>query len=80
MSALSRVIAEFIVLKEALANRPKIDFSTLTEFANGSSDAGLTFSDQVISRLISSLLTKRFCILTGLAGSGKTKLAEAFAM
>jgi len=80
VSALSRVIAEFIVLKEALANRPKIDFSTLTEFANGSSDAGLTFSDQVISRLISSLLTKRFCILTGLAGSGKTKLAEAFAM
>jgi 5-methylcytosine-specific restriction protein B len=80
VSVLSKVIAEFRDLKEALANRPKIDFSTLTEFANGSSDAGLTFSDQVISRLISSLLTKRFCILTGLAGSGKTKLAEAFAM
>ncbi|MBC7720333.1 MAG: hypothetical protein H7Z77_11170 [Chitinophagaceae bacterium] len=29
---------------------------------------------------MSSLLTKRFCVLTGLAGSGKTKLAEAFAM
>lgn len=80
VNALCKVIAEFIDLKEALANRPKVDFSTLTEFANGSSDAGLTFSDQVLSRLISSLLTKRFCILTGLAGSGKTKLAEAFAM
>lgn len=31
-------------------------------------------------RFAASLLTKRFCILTGLAGSGKTKLAEAFAM
>jgi len=80
VNALCKVIAEFVDLKEALANRPKVDFSTLTEFANGSSDAGLTFSDQVLSRLISSLLTKRFCILTGLAGSGKTKLAEAFAM
>ncbi len=28
---------------------------------------------------MAALLTKRFCILTGLAGSGKTKLAEAFA-
>lgn len=79
-SVLLKVIAEFIELKESLANRPKIDFSTLTEFANGSSDAGLTFPNQVMSRFISSLLTKRFCILTGLAGSGKTKLAEAFAM
>ncbi|MDO8319089.1 MAG: PhoH family protein [Rhodoferax sp.] len=80
VSVLSKVIAEFIDLKEALANRQKVDFSTLSEFANGSSDAGLTFSDQIISRFVSSLLTKRFCILTGLAGSGKTKLAEAFAM
>ena len=80
VSALLRVISEFIELKEAQANRPKIDSSTLAEFASGSSDAGLTFSDQVTSRFFSSLLTKRFCILTGLAGSGKTKLAEAFAM
>jgi 5-methylcytosine-specific restriction protein B len=79
-SVLLKIIAEFIELKEALADRPGIDFSTLTEFANGSSDAGLTFPDQVMTRFISSLLTKRFCILTGLAGSGKTKLAEAFAM
>lgn len=30
-------------------------------------------------RLVSSLLAKRFLILAGLAGSGKTKLAQAFA-
>jgi MoxR-like ATPase len=32
-----------------------------------------------VSRLISAMLSKRFLILTGLAGSGKTKLAQAFA-
>lgn len=79
-SALVKIIAEFIDLTEVLANRSKIDFSVLTEFANSASDAGLTFSNQVIARLMTSLLTKRLCILTGLAGSGKTKLAEAFAM
>ncbi len=40
----------------------------------------LTFSGSVSNRFVAALLTKRFCILTGLAGSGKTKLAEAFAM
>jgi hypothetical protein len=40
----------------------------------------LKFSAPVCQRFVVSNLTKRFCILTGLAGSGKTKLAEAFAM
>jgi hypothetical protein len=31
------------------------------------------------NRIIASLLTKRFLILTGLSGSGKTKIAQAFA-
>lgn len=39
------------------------------------------FIDEKFScRFISSLLTKQFVILTGLSGSGKTKLAQAFAM
>lgn len=41
---------------------------------------GLTFSESIIKRFNSSLLTKPFVILTGLSGSGKTKLAQAFAM
>lgn len=41
---------------------------------------GLVFSNQLIARFTSSLLTKPFVILTGLSGSGKTKLAQAFAM
>jgi 5-methylcytosine-specific restriction protein B len=41
--------------------------------------AGLQLADGLLGRLAASLLTKRFLILTGLAGSGKTKLAHAFA-
>lgn len=39
----------------------------------------LRVSAAVTARLAASLLSKRFLILTGLAGSGKTKLAQAFA-
>jgi hypothetical protein len=42
--------------------------------------SGLHISDSLVSRLIASLLAKRFVILSGLAGSGKTKLADALAM
>jgi hypothetical protein len=41
-------------------------------------EAGLIFSENLIRRSVSALLTKRFLILTGLSGSGKTKLAHAF--
>ncbi len=39
---------------------------------------GLRISKAFAGHFIASLLTKRFLILTGLAGSGKTKLAQAF--
>jgi 5-methylcytosine-specific restriction protein B len=39
---------------------------------------GLIFNIQVLLRFTASLLTKPFVILTGLSGSGKTKLAQAF--
>jgi len=42
--------------------------------------SGLFLSQDLIIRFTSSLLTKPFVILTGLSGSGKTKLAQAFAM
>lgn len=41
--------------------------------------AGMELQVGLIGRLVASLLTKRFVILTGLSGSGKTKLAHAFA-
>lgn len=36
-------------------------------------------SENIMFRFVSSLATKQFVILTGLSGSGKTKLAEIFA-
>lgn len=41
--------------------------------------ANLRSSEEFIRRFVAALLAKRFVILTGLAGSGKTKLAQAFA-
>lgn len=40
--------------------------------------SGLIFEAKTIKRFLSSLITKPFLILTGLSGSGKTKLAQAF--
>ncbi len=41
--------------------------------------ANLQFDNHFIIRFVASLLAKRFTILTGLSGSGKTKLATTFA-
>lgn len=41
-------------------------------------DAKLYFSLKIIKRLIISLCNKQFVICSGLSGSGKTKLAQAF--
>jgi len=41
--------------------------------------AGLMLQGGLLGRFSAALLTKRFLILTGLSGSGKTKLAHAFA-
>ena len=43
------------------------------------SHSNLIYSPELIHRFVASLLTKPFVILTGLSGSGKTKLAQAFA-
>ena len=40
---------------------------------------GLIYSDKLVKRFAFSLMTKPFVILSGLAGSGKTQLALAFA-
>jgi len=41
--------------------------------------ANFRCQEEFIKRFVAALLAKRFVILTGLAGSGKTKLAQAFA-
>ena len=52
---------------------------TIDDFHSGIEKSGLLFSQKTITRFIASLLTKPFVILSGLSGSGKTKLAQAFA-
>lgn len=41
--------------------------------------AGLHYPAELVPRFLAALLTKRFVILSGLSGSGKTRLAQAFA-
>lgn len=48
-------------------------------FYDAALEAGYFINEKLSTRFISSLLTKPFVILTGLSGSGKTKLAQAFA-
>jgi MoxR-like ATPase len=50
----------------------------ITKFISDINKTGLVFSEKMIFRFISSLLSKRFLLLTGLSGSGKTKLAQSF--
>jgi len=49
-------------------------------FFKSALESGLSISGSLSLRFTASLLTKPFVILTGLSGSGKTKLAQAFAM
>ena len=50
----------------------------IKSFQDDCKNAGLVYTDKLITRFVSSLLTKPFVILTGLSGSGKTKLAQAY--
>lgn len=54
----------------------KFDYRVFYEHCNQS---GLIISEQLCVRFIASLLAKPFVILTGLSGSGKTKIALSFA-
>jgi hypothetical protein len=60
-----------------LENVPSINF-VMEDFLSALEFSGLNYSNKLITRFTASLLTKPFVILTGLSGSGKTKLAQAF--
>lgn len=51
----------------------------IDELKNDTNSAGFKFSKSLLSRFIAGLLAKKFVILTGLSGSGKTKLGESLA-
>lgn len=56
----------------------KKDIFKLSKFQNKCLESGLLYSEKLITRFLSALITKPFVILTGLSGSGKTKLAQSF--
>ncbi len=78
--SLLQVIHHFLGLQHALLNKTRFDLGAFQALENAFSEAGLLLDPVAIRRFSVSLLSKKFCILTGLAGSGKTKIAEAFAM
>lgn len=55
------------------------DMLTAFERLANSADVGLRIGHPLLLRFVAALAAKRFLILSGLAGSGKTKLAQAFA-
>lgn len=67
-----------LVLNHIQVVIPQIAFDMDT-FQLKTEEAGLIFSTQLIQRFVASLCTKPFVICSGLSGSGKTKLAQAFA-
>ncbi len=51
---------------------------SIVDFKEYCEDESFTFSNDLIRRFILSLETKPFLILTGISGSGKTKIAELY--
>lgn len=62
-------------IKPTLNSIP-FSINTIINYIN---ETGLLYSPSLIKRFAFSLMAKRFLILSGLAGSGKTQLALAFA-
>lgn len=58
--------------------KKRIPFS-IKEIVRYIKETGLLYTESLVKRFAFSLMSKRFLILSGLAGSGKTQLALAFA-
>jgi len=58
----------------------EFDDSLISNFEQSLNQSGLLFNKNIIQRFVSSLISKPFLILSGLSGSGKTKLAQSFAI
>ncbi|MFD0699461.1 McrB family protein [Myroides pelagicus] len=64
-----------IKLNKVTVKSPKFDFNT---YYNDLEKSNLKFDKDLVKRFVASLMAKPFVILTGLAGSGKTKIAQSF--
>lgn len=63
------------ILEDLEIYQQKFDINSFNENVV---ESGLVFSEKLINRFVASLLTKPFVLLTGLSGSGKTKIAQSF--
>lgn len=77
----SETASDTLVDEDPIAeNPPAVPIDGIAEAACKSfEEAGMHIEDELVVRFIASLLAKRFAIFTGMSGSGKTKLAQAFA-
>lgn len=57
-----------------------VNISRISEFKTYCKDKGFFYSDDLIRRFVLSLEAKPFLLLTGISGSGKTKIAELWIM
>lgn len=69
----------FFFRPRSTPNVSEVDLNLIQQINKDTKSSGLIFSSVLLSRFTASLLAKPFVILTGLSGSGKTKLAQAFA-
>lgn len=79
----SKYIAWNLEILKRLAKRTSViplDVSgMINQFVENCTDSCLKINAKTPLQFITSCISKRFLILTGLAGSGKTKIAQAFA-
>jgi len=77
-SEINKQLEDLFKETNPLAEEMAIPFSikSLIEYIG---NTGLLYSDSLIKRFAFSLMSKRFIILSGLSGSGKTQLALVFA-
>ena len=72
---LTNFYKKIISIQEPETVKTPFNLGPLLTSLNGS---GLIYDENLITRFTSAIITKPFLILTGLSGSGKTKLAQAF--
>jgi len=77
-TVIKKTIDEQISASEEESQKIEHEMFVVNNFISNLENCNLQFRDRMIKRFVASLLSKPFVILTGLSGSGKTKLAQAF--
>lgn len=76
----NKLVSEFVLKPSIKPAAASIDIKKLVDsFIEDLHLANINFDKPLLCRFCTSPIAKRFLVLTGLAGSGKTKIAQAFA-